>query len=63
MFTYKYTGTGIISFTIEDKTYTVAYNHAVLKDTIELPIKININGLELIEEEQKRKKSKKSEGE
>ncbi len=59
MFKYKYTGTGIITFTIEDKSYTLGYNHAVLKDTVELPVKVNIIGLELIEEEQNRKTKKK----
>ena len=62
MYKYKYNDTGIISFTVEGKTYSVAYNHAVLKDTVELPVKVNINGLDLVEEGRKGK-TKKSEGE
>ena len=60
MFKYKYEGTGIMTFTVDEKSYTVGYNHAILSDTIELPEKVNIAGLVLIEEEQKRETKKKT---
>ncbi len=62
MYKYRYTGgkDGIMTFFIDNKSYTVAKNHLTLPEVIELPKKVNIGGLEL-EEDMKRKKTK-SEG-
>ncbi len=63
MYKYKYTGgpTGIMTFWVDKKSYTVANNHATLKDTVELPKKVDIVGLEL-EEDMKRKSKSNIEG-
>ncbi len=55
MYKYKYTGTGIMTVEIDKKRITVAHNHRTLPDTIELSKKVNMPGLELIEEDKKRK--------
>ena len=64
MYKYRYTGgpTGIMTFYVDNKSYTVAHNHATLPEVIDLPKKVDIVGLELVEQDTKRKKSKKEEG-
>jgi len=64
MYEYEYTGgtDGIMTFEVDGKSYTVAKNHPTLPEVIELPKKVNILGLKLIEEESKRKSKKKIEG-
>ena len=48
--TYKYTGSGIMSFEVDKKRYTVGVNDYRLKDTVELPKKVDIPGLKLVDE-------------
>ena len=59
MYKYRYTGGtgGIMTFYVDDKSYTIAKNHRTLPEVIDLPKKVDIVGLEL-EEDTKRKKSK-----
>lgn len=63
MYKYRYTGgkDGIMTFWVDDKSYTVANSHATLPEVIDLPKKVNIVGLEL-EEDTKRKKTKEEKG-
>ena len=51
--TYKYTGSGIMSFEVDKKKYTVGINDHRLKDTVELPKKVDVPGLELVGEKKK----------
>ena len=55
MYKYKYTGRGVMSFFVEDGRYTVSGEG----DTVELPIKVNIMGLELMKEEKEENVEKK----
>lgn len=57
---YKYTGTGVMAFWVDDIRYEVGI-HPRLKAEVELPRKLNekelglIGGLELVDEPKKRK--------
>ena len=53
--TYKYTGSGVMSFEVDKKRYTVGKNDYRLKDTVELPKKVDVPGLELVEDRKKKK--------
>ena len=56
MVKYKYTeNTGVMTFQAFGKSYTVGKHDSRLKDTVELPKKVNIPGLELVEELKKNK--------
>ena len=63
MYKYKYTGGkgGIMTFYVDDTDYTVANNHRTLPEIIDLPKKVNIGDLELVED-MKRKKIKEDKG-
>ena len=61
---YRYIGNGIVAVHIDDKRYELGYNHARLKDTIEISRKLKedelalIGCLELVDESKKRKTNK-----
>ena len=55
--TYRYTGSGVMGFEVDKKTYVVGVNDYRLKDTVELPKKVDIPGLELVGEKEKPKRS------
>lgn len=63
MYKYKYTGGpgGIMTVFVDDKRYTVANNHRTLPEVIELSKKVNIAGLELVEDLKRKKTNKNSE--
>lgn len=54
---YRYTGSGVMTFSIGEKSYTVGKNDYRLKDTVDLPKKVDIPGLVLVEESNKSKKN------
>ena len=53
--TYKYTGSGVMSFEVDKKKYTVGKNDYRWKDTVELPKKVDVPGLVLVGEKRKNK--------
>lgn len=53
MFKYKYIGEGMYCFKVNGIRYKVIKDHDSVSDTVELPIKVNLPLLELIEQEQK----------
>lgn len=54
---YKYTGSGVMAFWVEGKRYEVGV-HPRLSIEVELPKKVNIEGLELVDESKQDKKKK-----
>lgn len=62
---YKYTGKGIIAFTVDDIRYEVGFRNPKLKDTVELPRKLSekelglIGGLKPVEKVHEKDKTKK----
>jgi len=57
MYKYKYVGKEILAFTVDDQRYEVGV-HKNLPMEIELPKKVNIPGLELVEKDGLKRKSK-----
>lgn len=64
MYTYKYNGEGMFPFKIDNIRYKVAVGHPTLKDTVELPKKLEdgfvigdsnkLKKLELVEKSRKK---------
>ena len=55
--TYKYTGSGVMGFEVDKKRYVVGINDKRIPTEVELPKKVDIPGLELVEEKEKIKRS------
>ncbi len=56
--TYKYKEkTGVLAFYVDNKRYEIGF-HPKLKMTVDLPKKVDIPGLELVDELKKIKKTK-----
>ncbi len=53
MVKYRYTGTGVMTFYVGEKSYTVGKNDYRLKDVVDLPRKVDVPGMELIERKNK----------
>ena len=54
MFKYKYTGTGVIAFWVDKKRYEVGVDPK-LSTEVDLPKKVDIPGLELVEDTKRKK--------
>ena len=55
MVKYKYTGSGVMSFEVGDKRYTVGVHDKRIPTEVELPKQVDIPGLELVGEKKKNK--------
>ena len=58
MFKYRYTGRGVIAFEVDDKRYVVGVHDKRISTEVDLPRKVDVPGLELVELKEKTKKSK-----
>lgn len=64
MYKYKYTGgyPGTMSFIADGKGYDVSNSHPLLPIEVELENKIDVPGMELVEEKQDKKTKKTNKG-
>lgn len=53
---YRYTGSGVIGFEVDKKRYVIGINDKRIPTEVELPKKVDIPGLELVEEKSKKSK-------
>ena len=53
MVKYKYTGSGVMSFEVDKKRYVVGKHDKRLSNVVDLPKKVDIPGMELIEKKMK----------
>lgn len=58
MYKYRYTGSGVMTFTVDGKRITVGFQHPRLPNIVELQKKVDVAGLELVDD----KKNKKGDG-
>ena len=56
---YKYTGSGVMGFEVDKKRYVVGINDERIPSEVDLPKKVDIPGLELVEEKSKKLKGDK----
>ena len=53
---YKYTGSGVMGFEVDKKRYVVGINDKRIPSEVELPKKVDIPGLELVEEKKTKRR-------
>ena len=54
--TYKYNGSGVMGFEVDKKRYVVGINDKRIPTKVELPKKVDIPGLELVEEKKTKRR-------
>lgn len=55
MYKYRYTGSGVMTFTVDEKSYTVGVHDHRLSQFVELPKKVDVAGLELVDDKKNKK--------